>query len=116
MSASSLCGCAGAPITALSATWSEPKRVVHRFYGSIAAQKAPPGRGLSRDETWDRQNHGAQFAAKGVGIRTVRAYVGKRTDGEMGLALSLPRHRPRLGGGDGEGRWLPPCKSCKQIG
>jgi hypothetical protein len=40
----------------------------------------------------------------------VPAYVGNRTDGENGIALSLRRHRPRLGGDDGEGRSLPPCK------
>src|SRR5215468_12672379 len=49
-------------------------------------EKAPPGRGLSRDETWgSSETHGSDSAANGVGIRTIPACVGKRTDGPAEL-------------------------------
>ena len=41
--------------------------------GKHPTEKAPPGRGFSRDETWgSSETHGPESAAKGVGIRTAR--------------------------------------------
>jgi hypothetical protein len=55
--------------------------------------KSPARAGLkSRRNVGSSEPTNPQFAAKGVGIRTVPAYVGKRTDGESGIALSLRRH------------------------
>ena len=52
--------------------------------GEHPAQKAPPGRGLSRDEMWDRQNpRGPSLQRRVSELGRHGAYVGKRTDGHM---------------------------------
>src|SRR5262245_35755958 len=57
----------------------------HRSCGTASRTKSPARAGLkSRRNVGSSEPTGPQFAAKGVGIRTAPAYVGKRTDGEIG--------------------------------